>query len=82
MLNPTTAKPHLIEITRLIEERTNAMNHCFQIGNNPLDPHFMRARLQGVNIANYIGHLKELRYQLAMTPERVFYIEGTNHAKQ
>jgi hypothetical protein len=66
MLNITTAKPLLIEIDRQIKDRTNAVNLCLRL----------KANKAGIDIAHHIGELKELRYQLAMTPERVLYTES------
>jgi hypothetical protein len=69
MLNITTAKPFLIEIDRQIKARYSL---CQQILLKPSNQSYKL----GLDIANHIGELKELRYQLAMTPERVDYVCG------
>jgi hypothetical protein len=74
MLNITTAKPFLIEIDRQIKERTTTILYCAQIGSSVKHPDCLKARKQGMDIADHLIELKELRYQLAMTPERVDYL--------
>jgi hypothetical protein len=71
MLNITTAKPFLIEIDKQIKERITALNRC----------HLLKAWNAGTDIAVHLAELKELRYQLAMSPERVLYAGGTDHAQ-
>lgn len=65
MLNITTAKPLLAEINRQIELKHALIAQLI---------HNYKAHKYGADLANHIGELKELRYQLAMTPERVIYI--------
>jgi hypothetical protein len=67
MLNITTAKPLLIEIDRQLKDQYARCREML------LKPSQNSYKL-GIDIANHIGELKELRYQLAMTPERVIYI--------
>lgn len=76
MLNTTTAKPLLIEIDRKIKERTSVLQHCARIGGSVNHPNAIDARKQGMAIADHIIELKELRYQLAMYPEKVIYVES------
>lgn len=64
MLNITTAKPLLIEVDKQIKASTKITNECFN----------SKEHMLGLDIANHIGELKELRYQLSMYPERVIYI--------
>ena len=76
MLNTTTAKPLLIEIDRKIKERTRVLLHCASIGGSVNHPNAIDARKLGMAISDHIIELKELRYQLAMTPERVDYVKN------
>lgn len=75
MLNITTAKPFLAEIDRQIKERTKTIVKCGMIGASVSHPNAINARKQGMDITSHLIELKELRYQLAMTPERVIYTE-------
>jgi hypothetical protein len=74
MLNITTAKPLLIEIDRKIKERTSVLAQCALIGASVNHPNAIDARKQGMDIADHLIELKELRYQLAMYPERIAYV--------
>ena len=71
MLNTTTANPLLIEIDRQIKDRY--MQRCILA--EPYQDHNL-----GYAIATHLAELKELRYQLAMTPERVIHTWGSNDA--
>lgn len=78
MLNTTTAKPLLIEIDRQIANRSKLLDQLVAIAKNPSNPDALEASLHGYDIASHIGELKELRYQLSMTPERVTYINSND----
>ena len=72
MLNITTAKPHLVEISKQITRRALVMENyaeSYKHYKNPQD-----AIAKGIAIGAHIAELKELRYQLAMTPEKVYYL--------
>jgi hypothetical protein len=78
MLNTTTAKPHLIEIQQQLKNSADALHACIEVATDKAYSNKTRevAKRRGLAIAAHIGELKELCYQLAMTPEKVIYVES------